>query len=51
VSIDRGRERLRGAPLYDPTSVDYADLGYGDSVYGYDGVAPYSETDMGLGSL
>ncbi len=51
VSIDRGREHLRGAPLYDPTLVDDTDQAYWGSVYGYYGVAPYSERGMGLGYL
>ncbi len=41
VSIDRGREHLRGAPLYDPDLVDDTDRGYWGSLYGYYGYAPY----------
>ena len=41
VSIDRGREHLRGAPLYDPALVEDTDRGYWGSLYGYYGYAPY----------
>ncbi len=47
VSIDRGREHLRGAPLYDPALVDDRDETYWSGVYGYYGFPPYGGLGMG----
>ncbi len=50
VCIDRAREHLRAAPLYDPALADDTDQEYWGNVYGYDGVPPYGGMDgMGLG--
>jgi len=50
VCIDRAREHLRAAPLYDPALVDDTDQGYWGNVYGYYGVPPYwGMGGMGLG--
>ncbi len=50
VSIDRGREHLRGAPRYDPALVEDTDQEYWGGVYGYYGVAPYGGMGtMGMG--
>ncbi len=47
VCIDRVREDLRGAPLYDPALVANTDAVYWGGLYGYYGVAPY----WGLGGM
>jgi sporulation protein YlmC with PRC-barrel domain len=47
VCIDRAREDLRGAPLYDPALVDDTDQAYWGGVYGYYGFAPY----WGMGAM
>ncbi len=57
VSIDRGREHLRGAPVYDPDLVDDRDENYWGGVYGYYwggvygyyGFPPYGGMGMGMG--
>lgn len=50
VCIDRAREHLRGAPLYDPALVADTDQAYWGGVYGYYGVAPYGGMGgMGMG--
>jgi sporulation protein YlmC with PRC-barrel domain len=50
VCIDRAREHLRGAPLYDPALADDRDQAYWGGVYGYYGVAPYGGMGgMGMG--
>jgi sporulation protein YlmC with PRC-barrel domain len=48
VSIDRGRERLYGAPVYDPELVDDRDENYWGGVYGYYGFPPYGGMGMGM---
>ena len=57
VSIDRGREHLRDAPVYDPDLVDDRDENYWGGVYGYYwggvygyyGFPPYGGMGMGMG--
>ena len=39
VHVDQTRDRVAGAPAYDPTVV--AETDYYNDVYGYDGFAPY----------
>jgi len=53
VSIDRGRERLRDAPVYDPALIDDRDENYWGGLYGYYGFAPYwgFSPYWGLGGL
>jgi len=50
VRIDRAREHLRGAALYDPALADDTDQAYWGGVYGYYDVAPsWGMGGMGMG--
>lgn len=41
VRIDQSRERVAGAPVYDPDIVHDVDNNYYENVYGYYGFVPY----------